>query len=187
LSKAKPQYKQDGKQGQRQNAAPAVMKLQRSKPAIITAIAVYIGLCSVSSFASDAGTLDSLVWLVGTWQRQASHGTLYEKWTKVSDRTYEGDGFLVQNGDTTVTEYLRLEQFGEEVYYTARVPHNTYPVPFKLVLVEGKRCVFENPDHDFPQRIVYTRLPDERLQARIEGLQNGKQRATDFIFTKAKR
>ena len=40
--------------------------------------------------------------------------------------------------------------------------------------------VFENPTHDFPQRVIY-RLDDAGvLRARIEGLVAGKPRAEDF-------
>ena len=44
--------------------------------------------------------------------------------------------------------------------------------------------VFENPKHDFPQRIRY-RLKGDTLHARIEGTINGKERAIDFPYQRA--
>jgi hypothetical protein len=39
--------------------------------------------------------------------------------------------------------------------------------------------VFENPTHDFPQRVIYRREGDSLL-GRIEGMTNGQQKAVDF-------
>ena len=47
-------------------------------------------------------------WLIGTWQRETDNGIAYERWTKVSDRTFEGDGFSIVGDDTTHLEFLRL-------------------------------------------------------------------------------
>jgi hypothetical protein len=47
----------------------------------------------------------------------------------------------------------------------------------------GDEVVFENPAHDFPQRIRY-RASGAALQARIEGTMNGKTRGIDFPYTR---
>ena len=105
-------------------------------------------------------------WLIGTWQRETRNGIAYERWTKVSDRTLEGDSIV--DDDTTHLEFLRLEQFGHEIFYVPKVAHNRYPVPFKLVRAEEGSFVFEHPEHDFPQRIIYQRQGDDRLcQSRL--------------------
>jgi len=49
-----------------------------------------------------------------------------------------------------------------------------------MVSVNDREVIFENPDHDFPQRIIYRLLSDEDLLGRIEGTINGKARAVDF-------
>ena len=55
-------------------------------------------------------------WLIGTWQRETDNGIAYKRWTKVSDRTFEGDGVSIVGDDTTHLEFLRLEEFGGEVF-----------------------------------------------------------------------
>jgi hypothetical protein len=40
--------------------------------------------------------------------------------------------------------------------------------------------VFENPQHDFPQRIIYKRDGADGLKARIEGESKGKPKAFDY-------
>lgn len=51
----------------------------------------------------------------------------YERWTKVSDRTFEGDGFSIVGDDTTHLEFLRLEQFGGEIFMFQRSPTTDIP------------------------------------------------------------
>jgi len=128
--------------------------------------------------------LKSLDWLIGTWKRETSRGMMIEKWTKVSELTLEGESFTIQNGDTTFAEYLRLLQFGKEVFYTAKVAHNKYPVQFKLIKADKNGFTFEHSEHDFPQRIIYKQKKDGSLHARIEGTRNGKESAVDFYFEK---
>ncbi len=51
-------------------------------------------------------------------------------------------------------------------------------------MLEGgnEELVFENKEHDFPQRIVYTRHGHDSLTVRIEGIMDGQERATTFSF-----
>jgi hypothetical protein len=46
--------------------------------------------------------------------------------------------------------------------------HNLRPISFKLVKLTGTVAVFENLEHDFPQRIEYS-LEGDQLTGRIEG------------------
>lgn len=138
------------------------------------------------SSAQDTIDLIKLEWLIGTWKRETKREILYERWIKVSNRTFEGDSYSVNNGDTTFVEFLRLEQFGAEIFYTPKVAHNKYPVPFKLIKAIENEVVFENLDHDFPQRIIYKRNADGSLDVRIEGDRDGEQSGADFSFVKEK-
>ena len=47
----------------------------------------------------------------------------------------------------------------------------------------SNEAVFENPAHDFPQRVIYKRDGD-KLNARIEGTKDGKTRGIDFPYTR---
>jgi hypothetical protein len=129
--------------------------------------------------------LNSLNWLAGEWKSTGAKTTSFEVWKRVSDRTFEGESYYIKDGEKTVAEYLRIELFGSEIFYTSRVSHNKYPVPFKLVKAENKTFTFENVDHDFPQRIIYKLKEDGSLHARIEGQQNGKERGVDFFFVQS--
>ena len=46
--------------------------------------------------------------------------------------------------------------------------------------------VFENPQHDFPQRIIYRLEKDGSLLARIEGVNQGREKGINFPMKRAK-
>ena len=61
----------------------------------------------------------------------------------------------------------------------------------RLAWLEGrwegtKRVVFENRQHDFPQRILYWLDPGGALHARIEGPQGGKTVSEEWVWTRAR-
>ncbi len=142
-------------------------------------------ITGIRSQKNEASTeLESFNWLLGTWKNETSRGTSYEVWTRVSDRTFEGDSYTIKGGERHHNEFLRIAQFGSEIFYVSKVAHNKYPVGFKLVKVEDRTLVFENAEHDFPQRIIYTRKEDGTLHARIEGEKDGQERGVDFFFVK---
>jgi hypothetical protein len=82
------------------------------------------------------------------------------------------------------TESLRLERLGDDVFYTARPRQNLFPTAFRLIESDARRFVFENPEHDFPQRIVYERIGATKLHVRIEGDDSGESHGVDFHFVR---
>ncbi|MDQ1351293.1 MAG: hypothetical protein QG657_1595 [Acidobacteriota bacterium] len=123
-------------------------------------------------------------WLVGQWQGQVNEATYYESWIQSRQDTLEGSASMVdRSGKTTFSEKLRLEKIGSHIVYIASV-NNQPPVLFTLIGVTRElnrpRWVFENREHDFPQRIIYTREASDSLTAAVEGLQNGKEEKEEF-------
>jgi hypothetical protein len=47
-----------------------------------------------------------------------------------------------------------------------------------------KRIVFENAQHDFPQRIIYWQTKPNELRARIEGTIDGKLASEEWAWTR---
>jgi hypothetical protein len=45
---------------------------------------------------------------------------------------------------------------------------------------------FENPEHDFPQRIIYRLETGDALYARVEGTENGKFNKEEFYLKRNK-
>ncbi len=104
-------------------------------------------------------------------------------------------GFLSIKGNPNALSYhetffgdpelsLYYEDKGE-LFFTAK-PSGQPETTFKLISNADGKAVFENPQHDFPTRVIYGKQPDGSLLARIEGTMNGQKRGIDFPFKRAK-
>lgn len=106
--------------------------------------------------------VDTFAWLSGAWEmKKPKGGSMVESWTIRDENTIIGKGLSVKNQDSTLLEAIELTFRDENFWYTPTVPdqNRAAPVPFKLVKSRGFHFVFENPKHDFPQRIVYHMKP----------------------------
>lgn len=93
-----------------------------------------------------------------------------------------GVGRLIRDGRTVEQEFLSLHVDGQnQVIYTA-TPSQQKETAFVATRIADGTATFENPAHDFPQRITYSRSNDSGMSVRIEGTRNGAQRAIDFQF-----
>ena len=138
---------------------------------------------SASSTPAPAKSLsiESLAWMSGHWETTAGPVTIDEHWTDIAGASMLGVSRTVGNGKMVFFEFLRLETRGDAVYYVAQ-PGGGEPTPFKLVKVDGQSATFENPEHDFPKRILYRREADGGLFARVEGDGKEPEKAQEFHY-----
>jgi len=106
--------------------------------------------------------------------------TIEEQWTKPAGGTMLGMGRTIRGAKTVFTEFLRISEESGKLTYTARIGTKGV-TPFPLLKMTETEVVFENAEHDFPQRIIY-RKQGSGLFARIEGLDKGKERHQDFPY-----
>lgn len=127
-------------------------------------------------------------WLLGNWEHKSVDGNLTENWKKVNDSTFEAQSFYIKEKDTLHFESITLQQKGEDLTYNAAVKgqNDDKPVSFKLTTATEKQLVFENPKHDYPQKISYTQITPDSLVAKISGIQQGKPSSEQFLMKKIK-
>lgn len=90
-----------------------------------------------------------------------------------------GVSHTVAGGKTREFEFMRIvQEENGEIFFVAQ-PSGYKETRFRLTLVNEREARFENPEHDFPQRVIYRRDGD-KLVGRIEGISGGKERAIDF-------
>ena len=131
--------------------------------------------------------LEKLSWIADKWICTDSQSVTYESWVKNSDNSLKGEAFTVKNGDTVFSEQLKIEKSGDDIFYIAIVKHNPEPVCFKLFELGNNKAVFENPEHDFPNRIIYELKNNDSLYARVEGKnKEGKSITGEFFYTRAR-
>jgi len=126
--------------------------------------------------------------LEGTWEMQTKKGKLYEVWTKQDAHLLQSRSFRVNGTDTLLQETVALALRDGDIFYTPTVPNQNegQPVPFKLTKVEGRSYYFENPQHDFPQRIIYDLKSKQNLEVRIDGNTPRGFREMKFVFKKSR-
>ncbi len=88
----------------------------------------------------------------------------------------------IKQGKTVEYEFMQLRQLPDGVLAFIPQPSGQPPSVFKLVHLGESEVVFENPEHDFPQRIAYSRPDEARLLASIEGVRKGVARKVEFRF-----
>lgn len=133
-------------------------------------------------------TLEPVIWLEGTWVNESTFGFkqppqyLYESWEVFPD-SISGIGYNVQGEDTTITERIAIMVVNNKLTYVAR-PNNQAMVTFTLTHSASNEWIFENKANDFPQKLVYKKLPNDSLSVTLEGVQNTIERSIDLPYKK---
>lgn len=137
--------------------------------------------------AQDSTPFKKLYTLQGTWTMNSNRGMLYEHWRLQDDSTLLGKSFkIAPAGDTLVLEEVTLALRRQTIVYMPQVrgQNNGETVTFKLVSTTNDTYVFDNPAHDFPQRVIYELPKNDKLHAWIEGMDKGSYRKSDYYFKK---
>jgi len=146
----------------------------------ITLVATLLmGLPSLAS-AQESASVDDLAWLAGCWASIGGEAGSGEQWTVPAGNTLFGVSRTVQNSETVAYEFLQIrETEAGEIEYIAK-PSGQEEATFLMVRLSEGEAVFENPGHDFPQRIIYRLKTGGKLKARIEGEVKGEARMVEF-------
>ena len=148
---------------------------------ILAAVGLALGLSACTFSVSAQGAANgSPDWISGYWLSCENGRETAESWIGAGTGTLlgtnlSGGGF----------EFLRIaaNEDGGLSYYS--MPNGASPpTAFALTTNADQRAVFENLQHDFPQRIIYERDGDV-LVARIEGTMDGRAESMQWRFERA--
>ncbi|WP_316843337.1 DUF6265 family protein [Pedobacter psychrodurus] len=146
-------------------------------------ILVLIGFCS--KVQAQKEPLKTFAFVLGNWEMQTSKGKIVEQWVQSSDQLLSGKSYRINaKGDSLLSETLQVRKIGKEIFYCSTVVNQNEgkEVCFKLVSTKDKIYIFENKEHDFPQKIVYQNQGKKEMLAWIEGELNGKNRKSEFRY-----
>lgn len=127
--------------------------------------------------------VEDLAWMQGAWSGEKDGVAMEEMWTAPRGGALLGLHRDVKGGRLVSYEFLRIQATDTGIVYFAS-PRSAPPTAFKLVETGDKRVVFENKEHDFPQRILYWLDAKGALHARIEGPQGGKTVSEEWVWTR---
>lgn len=134
---------------------------------------IVVGSCKPPR--TDDEIFNDLKKLEGNW---SSYDNLIfnENWKVLNDSTLTGIGYSLNGEDTLLSESLKIQLRNQEIIYSATVMHQNQgdAIPFILQASSHKTFVFENPEHDYPNRIIYKLIRDSLLRVRIETMKGTK-------------
>jgi len=124
---------------------------------------------------------------LGDWESTEGN-KIIEKWRVVDDSEYTADVYEILDKDTVLKEKIKLKYINNVLYYCPLVfeQNNSREIEFKLVSLEndGRKFIFENSEHDFPQRIIYNFKTNMKLHASIEGYIESEFKQINFSYKK---
>ena len=136
-------------------------------------------------FFAQTPALTDIAWIAGDWQTApGGRRQIEEHWTNVAGGSMMGVSRTVAGEKTVEFEYLRIEQRDDGIYYVAHPKARCPGTDFKLTRASASEAIFENPQHDFPKRIIYRKGEDDSLSASIDGGEGTK--AMSFSFRRMK-
>src|SRR5215467_2425014 len=144
---------------------------------------ISITLLLAALAAGNAATIDQVAWLQGCWQMDAGARVVEEQWMAPRGGVMLSMGRTVREGKLIEYESVVLREQDGKLAYEAH-PSGQPSAVFMSTTIDASTVVFENPTHDYPQRVGYVRNGDSLL-AWIDGTANGKSRRVEFPYRRA--
>jgi hypothetical protein len=148
-----------------------------SKPFAVAALAAALATSSAQP------SIEELQWMAGDRVHIGAASETREVWTGPDAGALLGMGMTTGPDGEGSWEQMRIAPLADGRLAFTAMPEGQAETVFPLKSYENRRAVFENPDHDFPQRVIYWDKGEGVVGARIEGEIGGRQRAMEWTFT----
>ena len=140
-------------------------------------------ILSLVMIAAQAPSLQSVAWLHGCWQMRGNGRIVEERWTAPAAGHMMGTGRTIRGDSLVEYEQIILRIVDGALAYEAH-PSGQQPATFTARAATDTMVVFENPQHDFPQRVGYRKAGRDSLVAWVEGTVNGRTRRPEFRYAR---
>jgi hypothetical protein len=147
---------------------------------LLAMTAPLLGLLATVNTEAAEHDVTSLAWLAGCWKAENSEPGSVEHWLPAAGGTMLGMSRTVKNGKTVEFEFMQLRLNAEGKLVFIALPSGQRETTFVASAVAKDSVTFENPQHDFPQKVIYRLESADRLIGRIEGTRAGTLRGSDF-------
>ncbi|MEQ6124120.1 DUF6265 family protein [Pseudotenacibaculum sp. MALMAid0570] len=116
----------------------------------------------------EKNELKDVEFLVGTWKVEGRES--YESWEQIEGKL-SGESYKIKEGIKKVSESLKIESKDNQIVYTATVFNQNQGKGISFVLNTDNKQLFsfENPNHDFPNKIQYKVLSEKELEVHVLG------------------
>lgn len=149
--------------------------------AVVTVVTV-VAVAPVS--AEQPSGIQRVAWLQGCWELVSPDSTTEEQWMAPRGKSMVGASRTVRADSLVGYELIVIREQDDRLVYEAH-PSGQPAASFYEKAANGSNVVFENLDHDFPQRIGYRFSAPDSLYAWIEGDQSGELRRIEFSYRRS--
>lgn len=157
-------------------------RVEVDPPTGMKSVALYRHPDDIALPAPARSTIGDLEWLAGPWvgtRGTAGTTSIEERWSPPLGGAMLGVSRTVARERMVAFEFLRIVERDGGLVYVAQ-PGGAPATEFILTGLGSTRAVFENPRHDFPQRIVYELSDDGQLSASIGFAKGGRPQRFGF-------
>jgi hypothetical protein len=147
---------------------------------LVVADVIFATVIAQSRAEPVRASVSQLAWLAGSWAGKAGITSFEERWTPPAGGVMLAVGRTLKGERLASFEFLRIVERNGGLIYVAQ-PEGRPPTEFVLTAMAPDTATFENPKHDFPKMIRYSRLPDGRLEARVS---DGGPGGETFLFSR---
>ena len=141
-------------------------------------------LLLMASLPAAAADISRLNWLSGCWAYDGKDTGSGERWTAAIGGMMFAVSRTIRDGKTVAFEYLTIIETDAHALQLMAAPSGQAATRFDMVSLTEIEVIFENRNHDFPQRIIYRLGDNGTLLGRIEGKSNGREVTVDFPMTR---
>ncbi|MBI9071363.1 MAG: hypothetical protein JEY94_07175 [Melioribacteraceae bacterium] len=133
-------------------------------------VLVFLTIITISCSENKFSKLDTLI---GTWKIEGKEQ--FEVWEKKTNNNLAGYSYKLINHKKIILETLSIKIYDSQIVYEATVPNQNEGKTIQFILnSEIDSCLsFENNTHDFPNKIRYKNISDEKIEVSVGG-NNGK-------------
>jgi hypothetical protein len=149
----------------------------------LRSVAAALALLAGTAADAQTGGVQRLAWLAGCWSLSDGERTVDEQWMTPRAGSMQGMSRTVRAERLIAHEAVIVRERGELLDYEVN-PSGQARTVFTSVSIGDGSVVFENLQHDFPQRVAYRRN-GEQLLAWVEGPLNGAMRRVEYPYLRA--
>ena len=142
-------------------------------------IVLAIALVSIINLYAQDDSISML--FPGLWKMEIENAEIYEEWHLINENELIGTSYSLENGIKIINENLWIKKFADQWAYIA-MPGNQNITLFALIEHSPKKLLFENKEHDFPQRISYEFHKGGKMTAVVEGNVGLEIKRKEFSF-----
>ena len=144
--------------------------MPRPRPGVLVLAVLLVPalIAPLGAQAQESFTLGDVAWLAGCWTGDTGTVQLREHWTEAQGGVMLGSTRFFRDGAVVDWEFGRIHAEGDGVVLWPYPRGSMSEHGFRLVRA-SPALVFENLEHDFPVRIIYTPTGTDALAVRAEG------------------